>query len=156
MRQLSSRDALALGASGAALTVTGWSTSASAAESSDPLPQSLAGVTLICSGHLLPLLYVSPGQINFQVSSDLGPGEYRVEVHRSGVAPVLANMTVVRNAPGLLIAAHPDGNPVTAILPAHPGETLLTYGTGFGPTQPAAFDGFHTPAMPPVSWKTQP
>jgi sulfur-oxidizing protein SoxY len=31
MRQLSRRDALALGASGAALTVTGWSTSASAA-----------------------------------------------------------------------------------------------------------------------------
>ena len=31
MRQLSRRDALALGASGAALTITGWSTSASAA-----------------------------------------------------------------------------------------------------------------------------
>ena len=31
MRQLSRRDALALGASGAAITITGWSTSASAA-----------------------------------------------------------------------------------------------------------------------------
>src|SRR5262249_10151799 len=72
------------------------------AATSNPLPQTLAGVSLLCGGRFLPLLYVSPQQINFQVPGDLKPGQYPLEVHR-GTAPSLKlEINVARNAPGLL------------------------------------------------------
>ncbi len=120
-----------------------------ATASVDPLPQTLAGVTLLCSGHLLPLLYVSPQQINFQVPGDLQPGQYRVELRRSGSPTVTVELNLTRNAPGLFLAAHPDGSPVTADSPARAGETILLYGTGLGPSQPVPLDGFRVSAAPP-------
>src|SRR5262249_1520789 len=37
----------------------------------------------------------------------------------------------------LLIAQHADFSLVTSASPAHPGETIMLYGAGFGPTDPA-------------------
>lgn len=114
----------------------------------DPLPQSLAGVTLVCSGHLLPLLFVSPEQINFQVPGDLKPGKYQLELHRGNAPVIVVEFEAARNAPGLFVATHLDGSPITPDSPAHPGETIALYGTGLGPYQPMPLDGFRVPSAP--------
>ncbi len=114
----------------------------------DPLPQTLAGATLRCAGHLLPLLFVSPQQINFQVPSDLEPGAYQLQLLRSGAAMVRVEFQVARNAPGLFLAAHADGVPVTPEAPAAPGERIVLYGTGFGPLTPPPPDGFRLQTAP--------
>jgi len=114
----------------------------------DPLPQSLGGVSLVCSGRLMPLLFVSPTQINFQVPSDLRPGKYQVEWHYGNAAVLSIALTVARSAPGLFTMGHRDGTPVSTESPAHPGEEILLYGTGFGPYQPTPLDGFRVPATP--------
>ncbi len=114
----------------------------------NPLPQSLGGVTLVCSGHLLSLLFVSPQQINFQVPTDLTPGKYQLEWHGGNAPVLLVAFEVARDAPGLLVATHVDGSPISSDLPAHPGETILLYGTGLGPYQPNPTDGFSVPTGP--------
>jgi len=118
-----------------------------ASSQADPLPQSLAGVSLVCSGHLLPLLFVSPKQINFQVPGDLAAGTYDLEVHSatSGVSTV--KFDVARDAPGLLAATHLDGTAITTDSPAHPGEEMVLYATGLGPYQPSPIDGFRVPSV---------
>jgi uncharacterized protein (TIGR03437 family) len=114
----------------------------------DPLPQSLAGVTLVCGGRLLPLLYVSPEQINFQVPSDLEPAAYKLQVHREHAPMVEVELAVARHAPGLFVVTHENGSPVSAEAPARRGELVTVYGTGFRPLVPPSLDGFRIPAAP--------
>jgi uncharacterized protein (TIGR03437 family) len=64
---------------------------------------------------------------------------------------VSTEFTVVRNAPGLFtnnvsgqayaIATHSDGTPVTPGSPVADGETVVVYGTGFGPLVTPAMEG---------------
>lgn len=115
---------------------------------SNPLPQSMGGVSLLCSGRILPLLYVSPEQINFQVASDFDPGDYQLEIHRASGPRRRVPFTIARDAPGLFAAIRPDGSAPTADAPAHAGELLLLYGTGFGPYAEPLPDGFLAPVGP--------
>jgi uncharacterized protein (TIGR03437 family) len=124
----------------------------------NPLVQSLAGVTVTAGDRILPLFYVSATQINFQLPSDFPQGPAVLTV----IAPsqtLNANIIVAPNAPGLFqqsvdnqnfaVALHADGSPVTTAAPAKQGETLTLYGTGFGPTSPARPSGFAVPSQPP-------
>jgi uncharacterized protein (TIGR03437 family) len=97
----------------------------------------------------LPLLYVSPEQINFQVASDLEPGIYTLELHRDGGVLRSVDFTVARDAPGLFAVLHEDGSAITPDAPARPGERVALYGTGFGPYVIPAPDGFRVPVDPP-------
>jgi uncharacterized protein (TIGR03437 family) len=125
------------------------------AAGTNPLPQTLADVTVTVGSQILPLLFVSPDQINAQVPFELTDGDYTLTVRSPGQPDVTAQFTVSRNAPALfsrpenqvayLMADHADGTPVTAESPAKPGETLLVYGTGFGPYAKPALDGFLIP-----------
>jgi uncharacterized protein (TIGR03437 family) len=115
---------------------------------SDPLPQTLGGLTLQCAGRFLSLLYVSTGQVNFEVPSDLATGTQKLEILRTGSPAVEVPFTVARNAPGILAVAHTDGSPVTPDSPGSPGERVLIYATGLGPFSPSLPDGFHVPAAP--------
>jgi uncharacterized protein (TIGR03437 family) len=109
-----------------------------------PLAKSLAGVTVDVGTRSLPLYFVSPTQINFQIPADLATGALTVTVSSPGMADVTSDFTIVRDAPGLFPAVidgqtyamvmHEDGTPVTAAAPARQGELLTAYGTGFGPT----------------------
>jgi uncharacterized protein (TIGR03437 family) len=56
---------------------------------------------------------------------------------------------VARYAPGLFAVLHEDGSAITTDTPAHPGERVALYGTGFGPYVIPAPDGFRVPADPP-------
>ncbi len=122
----------------------------------NPLSQTIGGVTVRIGARLLPLLFVSPEQINAQLPSDLTEGSYKVFV-KSGVQPeVGADMTVTRNAPGLFnktfdgqpiaLAAHEDGTAISVDSPARRGETITLFGTGFGPYDRSYPDGFPVPA----------
>ena len=114
-----------------------------------PLPQVLGGVTLVASGRLLPLLYVSPQQINFVLSTDIQPGPQKLEVHRQSGPILTLDFAVVRNAPGLFAVVHGDGTAVTAAAPASRDERLEVLGTGFGAFQSPLPDGFPAPDNPP-------
>ncbi|MDP2996096.1 MAG: hypothetical protein Q8N47_01330, partial [Bryobacterales bacterium] len=114
-----------------------------------PLAQSIAGVTVRVDGRMLPLLFVSPEQINAQLPSDIEEGERTLTVRWEGQPEATAVFTVVRNAPGLFaVAAHADGSPVTAENPARAGETLSVFGAGFGPYLRQPPYGFAVPDAP--------
>ncbi len=125
----------------------------------NPLAQTIGGVTVTVNNRLLPLMFVSPNQINAQIFSDLPDGNYTLAVQRAGQPDVLGQFTVHRDAPGLftqmnpdgtiiLLALHADGTQVTPSSPATAGETITVYGTGFGPYDHQAVDGFIIPPSP--------
>jgi uncharacterized protein (TIGR03437 family) len=126
----------------------------------NPLAQTIDGVTVTVNNMILPLLYVSPQQINAQVPWELSDGDYMLVVHSPGQPDVSANFTVARNSPGLFgqnldsqtyaIALHADGSLVTPDSPAQSGETISLLGTGFGPYATPAVDGFFPTNPPPA------
>jgi uncharacterized protein (TIGR03437 family) len=122
----------------------------------NPLAQTIAGVTVRVDGRFLPLLFVSPEQINAQLPSDLPPGEYSLRVSVTGLSDITSRFHVVRNAPGLFgtemegriygAALHEDGSPVTLDSKARRGEAITLLGNGFGPYKLRPPDGFPAPA----------
>jgi uncharacterized protein (TIGR03437 family) len=126
----------------------------------NPLAQTIDGVTVTVADRILPLLYVSPQQVNAQVPSNLPDGDYTLTVHGLNQPDVSASFTVARNSPGLFgqsmnsqiyaIALHEDGSTVTPDNPAQAGETVSLLGTGFGPYTAPVIDGFFPPDPPPA------
>ena len=120
-----------------------------------PLAQTLEDVTVRSTGRLLPLFFVSPGQINVQLPSDLPEGPRTLTVRWEGKPEVSASFTVARNAPGLFnttadgrafgFATHPDGTAVSIDSPAKHGEIVTFLGTGFGRFNRSPLDGFPVP-----------
>jgi len=111
--------------------------------------------------NLLPLLFVSPQQINAQLSSSLLEGTYTLTVHRRGQPNVSRDFTVRRRSPGLfqwypaqgtptVAAFREDGSMLTATNPATVNETISIYGTGFGLYDRVLTDGY--PASPDGEW----
>ncbi|MBL8179934.1 MAG: hypothetical protein JNK48_34960 [Bryobacterales bacterium] len=126
---------------------------------SNPLAQTIGNVVVRMGSRYLPLVFVSPEQINLQVPSDLAEGVYNVAVKWSSYPEVQSTMRVVRNAPGLFsrkvneqtlaAAKRENGEDITPDRPALPGETITLFGTGFGPFTRPVLDGFPLPADPP-------
>ena len=110
-----------------------------------PLPRELAGTSLLINSIPVPLFFVSPTQINFQVPWETeGDGVSVVvrkrsesgEVILSNAMPVVINrltpgvFTASGNGVGHLLAFHPNFTPVDDEHPIVPGETIIFYGTG--------------------------
>lgn len=125
---------------------------------SSPLAQTLAGVTIDLSGRFVPLLFVSPGQINAVLPSGFASGVHTLTVQSPGQPDAIGVFTIERNAPGLfskqisghayVVATHEDGSLVTPQSPARRDELVTALGTGFGPYRPQPPDGFAVPASP--------
>jgi len=123
-----------------------------------PLAQVLAGTTIRWGTRLLPLLFVSPEQINAQLPFDLAEGEQVLAVRTGNQPEIKGKAQIVRNAPGLfgftldgkfyLAATHEDGSVISPDSPARRGETITLLGTGFGPYQRPVLDGFPVPMTP--------
>jgi uncharacterized protein (TIGR03437 family) len=124
---------------------------------SNPLAQAIGNIYVTVNDRLLPLIFVSPQQINAQLLSTLGDGEYTLIVHNTGKADIPGTFQVKRNAPGvfynitpdgmpLAAALHQDGTPITQQSPAHKGETISLFGTGLGSYDRPTIDGFLLPA----------
>ena len=117
------------------------------------LPLSLDGVSVTINGKAAAVAFVSPAQINVLATDDSATGLVPVVVKTpTGASPAVFTLLQTL-APGFFqfpgnyaAATHADGTyvagPALAKLgvlgtPAKPGETIVLYGTGFGPTQPA-------------------
>lgn len=110
---------------------------------SGKLPAALGGVSVTIDGKPAAVYYVAPGQIDAQVPDDTATGPVNVVV-TSGTSksdPAIVNMAAF--APSFFMsdakyvaATHADGSLVNTASPAKPGEVVVVYGTGFGPTNP--------------------
>ena len=108
---------------------------------------------------LLPLLFVSPDQINAMLPSDLSDGEYILATRNGSLPELEGKFTVVRSAPGvfgetigeqfIVTAQREDGSLASPDRPARRGEKVTLLGTGFGPYQRSMLDGFAVPDNPP-------
>ncbi len=121
-------------------------------------PTALAATTVTIGGQPAFIYYVSPGQINAQVPSNIPPGPQPVVVNTPGGTSLAFTATVNTTEPGLLAPAvfnlkagqyvtalFPDGT--TFVMPpgsiggvaarqAKPGDTIVFYGVGFGVVTP--------------------
>jgi uncharacterized protein (TIGR03437 family) len=123
---------------------------------SNPLAQAIGNIYVTVNDSLLPLIFISPKQINAQLLSGLVDGEYTLKVHNTGHPDVSAAFTVKRNSPGvfynvtqdgmpLVAALHQDGTPISQESPARKGETISFFGTGLGSYDRPIVDGFILP-----------
>jgi uncharacterized protein (TIGR03437 family) len=130
-----------------------------------PLSQALSGVSVTVGNRILPLMFVSPEQINAQLPRDLAPGEHTLLVKRVGQQDVSGKFVVAECAPGLFgtsfdsrtfaLARHEDGSLITPESPARRGETVTVFGTGFGRYIYNAPEGFALPPSPAYSLEHQ-
>jgi uncharacterized protein (TIGR03437 family) len=121
-------------------------------------PTSLDGTYVTIGGEPAFVAYISSGQLNVQVPSDIGTGPQQVVVTTSLGSTVPYTLGVEPLEPGLYApsltnvggtqyvwALLPDGSivlpagsvPGVVSRPANPGETIVMYGVGFGPVSPA-------------------
>jgi len=116
------------------------------------LPTSLQGVSVTIDGVAAYVEYISPTQINVLAPDDATVGAVQVQVTAAQQASNSFSAPKAQFAPafftiagGAYVAAqHADYSlvgaanllPGVTTTPAQPGETILLYGTGFGPTNP--------------------
>ncbi len=156
-------------APGALVSIIGTNLSPiNTASSEIPLPTALGDSCLTLNGILMPIIFVSPtqvnGQIPFQVSGTASmilrtpagvsntfsfplkttaPGVFRTSVEGwDGEVP-----TVVRASNNLI---------VTLSNPIHTDDWIVIYLTGLGPTTPAVDSGAPGPSEPPAELQTKP
>ena len=120
------------------------------------LPVSLDGVSVQISGENAPVSFISPGQINALVPADIAPGTVDVTVTNLLGTSAYASVALQTFSPAFFQYGAGSGHYVAAVnsdgallgpagllgssvqtRPAKPGDTVLLYGTGFGPTTPA-------------------
>jgi uncharacterized protein (TIGR03437 family) len=125
------------------------------------LPTSLDGVSVSFGGLPGYVNYVSPTQINVLTPANL-TGEFtNVIVTNSAGASVPSLVVNSEYMPAFftwpgnqVVATHSDFTfavkngtfPGTTTVPAKPGETIILWGTGFGPTMPATPEGTIVPS----------
>ena len=128
---------------------------------STPLAKTLGGAQVLVGGVAVPLYFVSPGQINFQIPYTV-TSDTTVQVVSAGQNGNIRSLSVNGAMPRLLffvsfiagnygvIVNSADGSltlptgtavPGFATHPAKPGDTIVVYGIGFGATTPVAVEG---------------
>jgi uncharacterized protein (TIGR03437 family) len=121
-------------------------------------PTSLGGTSVTIGGQAAFIDFISPGQVNALVPSDVPTGIQQIVLTAGGIASAPVNITVNAVQPGLLappsfnvngtqyaVATFGDGAyvlPTGAISgvtsrPAMPGDEIVLYGVGFGPVTPS-------------------
>jgi len=115
------------------------------------LPAQLDGVSVLVDGKPSFVSYVSPTQINAQVPDSVS-GPRLVQVINNGVASDTFTAQLQEYSPALFtwpgnyaVATHTDFTlaakanafPARTTVPAKPGEVIILWGTGCGPTNPA-------------------
>lgn len=123
------------------------------------LPQALDGVSVMVGGEPAYIEYVSPTQIN-ALAPSVPQGTVPVTVTNSnGISPAVnAQIQAVQPAffqwGNYAVATRQDFSlavkngtfPGATTAPAKPGDVIILWGTGFGPTSPSAPTGFETPS----------
>jgi uncharacterized protein (TIGR03437 family) len=124
---------------------------------SAPLPTSLSGTTVTIDGVAVPLLFVSPTQINAQAPYETPIGVTALVVTVDNVSSPPVSFVVGGAGPGIYtfgltdqaVAVNlPEGTINTAMSPAAPGQYITVYLTGQGTVYPAVPTGAAAPADP--------
>ena len=120
-----------------------YATQASSVTAGD-LPTELGYTRVYVDQSLAPILYVSPGQINFLIPGNQDVGDVKVRVYCQGVyGPEVviqvkdAVPTLIPAGGGYVAATHADGSLITPDSPAHGGDPVVLYLTGLGKTSPS-------------------
>jgi uncharacterized protein (TIGR03437 family) len=122
------------------------------------MPTALDGVSATINSKPAFVYYISPTQINVQAPTDDTLGPVDVVVTNNGTASAPATAQLQLTAPALfrypgtnyaIASLLPDyslvGNPAA---PAHPGDIVVLWGTGFGATNPAVPAGVAASGTP--------
>jgi uncharacterized protein (TIGR03437 family) len=140
------------------------------ATSEMPLPTALADSCLTVNGLPMPILFVSPNQVNAQVPfQSVGnvtmilrtPGgtsdNYNVQI-LPGAPSVFRSSVPGQDATVATIVRNDDGGLVTDSHPIHRQDhtALVIYGTGLGQTSPAVQSGMPSPLSPLAVALTKP
>lgn len=159
--------------SGLANTTRPWN--ASDFVNGNELPTSLNGVSVTAGGVPAYVQYISPQQVNIILPPMAAGTGVPLVVNVPGQQPVTAWLAAQNIAPAFftwqtgtsntgkyLVAQHanytnvgeaglfPNEGP-NYTTPAQPGETILLYGTGFGPTSPPIAQGIITDKIYPLN-----
>ena len=110
------------------------------------LPTSLKGVSVTIDGIPAYVEYISPTQINVLAPDDAKTGSVPVQVTVSSAQSNTSTAQEQQFSPSFftvgggssVAAVHANYTLVSASQPAAPGEEIVLYGTGFGPTNPAS------------------
>jgi uncharacterized protein (TIGR03437 family) len=130
------------------------------ATSQIPVPTALANSCITVNGQPIPLIFVSPTQINAQMPFQ-AVGAETIVVHTPGGTSDNYNLIVQPTAPAVFLSgvAGPQTNLPTIIRvangllatdsnPIHAGDVLVIYATGLGQTSPAGLTGYPAPGNP--------
>jgi uncharacterized protein (TIGR03437 family) len=117
------------------------------------LPTEVNGVGVTINGTAVPVSFVSNTQVNFLVPATLLPGTAQIQTTNNGLTSAAVTVNVDPLAPAFftsgvnaasgnvyIAAEHANGTligPAATIknaTPAEPGETIMLFATGFGPT----------------------
>ncbi len=131
--------------SGLAQTTGTWQVSGS------QLPTTINGVTVTVNGEAAPISFLGNSQVNVLIPADIQPGTAQVQLKGALNGPTVsvnvesmapAFFTIGTNATTgakYVAATHANGTligpsaTIKTATPAKPGETIVLYGTGFGP-----------------------
>lgn len=124
------------------------------------LPKDLDGVSVRINEKPAAVYFISPTQLNVQAPDDTSVGAVRVQVStREGGTSDAVTAQLQRVSPAFFMlepegrryvaAVHADGTLLgkrnlfsnATTRPARPGDVILLFGTGFGPTTPAVAAG---------------
>ena len=142
------------------------------------LPTSLDGVSVMIGGNPAYVSYISPGQINVVAPAATSGSAAVTVTNSSGTSPAFT-VTSGQYSPAFFswpgnqaVATHLDFSYAVkagtfagvSTVPAKPGETIILWGTGFGPTTPttpvgavvAATPTYDTSALPTVTLNNSP
>jgi uncharacterized protein (TIGR03437 family) len=134
------------------------------------LPTTVDDVGVSVGGQPAYVYYISSGQINFIVPN-VGLGSQQVTVTNSLGTSAAVTVAVDSFGPAFfswpnnqVVATRQDFSytaqngtfPGTTTVPAKPGDVIILWGTGFGPTTPAAPVGVETPSDTTYSTGTLP
>jgi uncharacterized protein (TIGR03437 family) len=141
--------------------------SQTASSSATPLPTTLGNVCVTSNGTNLPLLHVSPTQINAQLPFNAS-GEVSTIVHTPGgiseifvtqvdpTAPAIFNVSSPSNTLTPAIFRLSDDKLVTLSTPLRPNDTAVIFMTGLGQVTPLAIEGYAASENPLATALAQP
>lgn len=125
-------------------------------------PTSLDGTRVLIGGQAAYVSYISPNQVNAQVPANVAAGQQPVLVSTAGGTSAAFTVTVQATQPALLAPAQfvvggkqyvtavfadgafvapPGSIPGVTSRQAKPGDTIILFGIGFGPTDTAPLAG---------------
>lgn len=147
-------------APGGLISIKGWHLSPiSQADSQMPMTTAIGDSCVIANGIVVPVMYVSPTQINAQLPFEVS-GTANFTLYTPGGISGAFQMNVPDAAPTVFSAAAGPGVSVPTVIrttnhelvtpanPIHPGDKLTIYLTGLGQTNPAVADGAAAPSKP--------